>query len=477
MNVYFTIEKQMGVKYIWQDLRSVKRFHFGTILKREWTNSKMSVRGLLMIKIITAFLVSLLFISCSTHKVAPKPSEKAFEGEDIYIMFALRAEQIKDYKSAAALFEKLYDKADKKEYLYRSLKDALYAKEYNYVVQRVDELTEGSLDDGKLVRYKVMALVALKKLNAAKKLAMALADKTQNADDYLLASDVLIKKKEYDLAVKYLGSAYVQNYNEKILDKMAIILYVNLDRKKDAIAYLETHTRVNGCSKLICNRLIGFYSHENNLEGLLSVYKRLYSLEKDENIAQKIIQIYAYKRDYVQLINFLEESGADDDVLLQLYITGKNYDKAYKLAQKLFDKTGDVKYLGQNAIYEYESHLKNISKSVLQDVVKKLEEVVIQTQDPLYENYLGYILIDHDLDVKKGMKYIRNVLKNNPESAYYLDSLAWGYYKLGECKKAKKLFDKIVTMEGGDNKEVVKHVNAVKACVQKSHKKRKVKRK
>ncbi len=440
-------------------------------------NSKMSVRGLLMIKIIIALLVSLFFISCSAHKAVPKPSEKAFEGEDVYIMFALRAEQIKDYKSAAALFEKLYDKAHKKEYLYRSLKDALYAKEYTYVVQKVDALTEGSFDDAKLVRYKVMALVALGKLDLAKKLAMDLADTTQNADDYLLASDVLTKKKEYDLAVRYLDSAYIQNYNEKILDKMAIILYVNLNRKKDAIAYLETHTRVNGCSKIICNRLIGFYSHENNIDGLLSVYRRLYNIDKDENIAQKIIQIYAYKRDYVQLINFLEESGADDDVLLQLYITGKNYDKAYKLAQKLFDKTGDIKYLGQNAIYEYESNLENISQKVLHDVVKKLEEVVIQTKDPLYENYLGYILIDHDIDVKKGMKYIQNVLKNNPESAYYLDSLAWGYYKLGECKKAKKLFDKIVTMEGGDNKEVVKHINAVKDCVEKSHKKRKVKAK
>jgi len=430
-----------------------------------------------MIKIITALLVSLFFISCAAHKVAPKPNERVFEGEDVYILFALQAEQIQDYKSAATLFAKLYKKAHKKEYLYRSLKDALAAKEYDSVIQKVDALTDGSLEDAKLVRYKVMALVAQGELNTAKKLAMKLADKSQDAEDYLLASDVLIKKKEYNLALKYLNSAYVQNYNEKILDKMAIILYVNLDRKKDAIAYLETHSRINGCSKLICNRLAGFYSHDNNLDGLLSVYKRLYSMDKDENIAQKIIQIYAYKRDYVQLMNFLEESGANDDILLQLYITEKNYDKAYKLAQKLYDKSGDVKYLGQSAISEYESNLKNISAATLQNVVQKLEKVVAQTHDPMYENYLGYILIDHEVDVKKGMRYIKNVLKDNPESAYYLDSLAWGYYKLGECKRAKKLFDKIVTMKGGDNEEVVKHVNAVKSCVEKSYKNRKGKRK
>ena len=430
-----------------------------------------------MIKIFTIIFVTLFFIGCSTHPPAVKPSEKAFAGEDVYILFALRAEQIRDYKSAATLFEKLYDKSAKKEYLYRSLADDLYAKEYKKVLEKVDTLTKGSIDDAKLVRFKIIALVALSRLDEAKQLAITLANKTENADDYLLASDVFIKKKEYDIALKYLNSAYVQNYNEKILDKMAIILYVNLHRKKDAIAYLETHTRINGCSKLICNRLIGIYSNENNIDGLLSVYKRLYNLDKNANIAQKIIQIYAYKQDYIQLINFLEQSGEDDNVLLQLYITGKNYAEAAELAKKLYDESGDIVYLGENAIYEYESQVKNISKKTLQSVVEKLEKVVQQTHDPLYENYLGYILIDHDVDVKKGMKYIQNALKSNPESAYYLDSLAWGYYKLGECQRAKKIFDKVVTLEGGDDTEVVKHVNAVQKCLEKSNTTKKVRKK
>ncbi|SFV66261.1 FIG00545237: hypothetical protein [hydrothermal vent metagenome] len=429
-----------------------------------------------MIKIVALLLLFFGFVGCSTHHIPIKPSEKAFDGEDTYILFALHEEHIGNYKSAATLFEKLYEKSLKKEYLYRSLADDLKADEYKKVVARVDALSDNSLNDAKLVRYKIKALMKLSQLEKAKKLAVSLAKKTKDVNDYLLASDVYIKKKEYKMALKYLDSAYVQNYNEKILDKMAIILYVNLDRKKDAIAYLETYTRINGCSKLICKRLIGIYSHENNIEGLLSTYKRLYNVEKSDNIAQKIIQIYAYKRDYIKLINFLEESGADDDLLLQLYITGKNYDKAYKLANKLYEKSADVKYLGQSAVYEYESSENNISKKRVLDVVKKLEDVVIQTKDPLYENYLGYILIDKGIDVKKGMQYIKDVLKKSPDSAYYLDSLAWGYYKLGECKKAEKIFKKVATLEGGDNPEVIKHINAVKRCLNRSYKRKKVRK-
>jgi len=417
-------------------------------------------------------LILLIFTACATPQKKIKPNEQAFAGEDAYIMFALRAEQLRDYKGAALLFDKLYKKSSKEEYLYRALDNKLYAKEYTSVVEKVDALTHNSLENVKLIRLKIMALLALKRVDQAKTLAIKLANKTKEADDYLLTSNIYIKEKKFNMALKYLNSAYMKNYNEKILDKMAIILYVNLDRKKDAIAYLETHTRINGCSKLICNRLIGIYSNENNIDGLLSTYKRLYNVEKNEKIAKKIIQIYEYKRDYIQLTSFLEESGVNDDVLLQLYITGKNYEKAYKLADKLYAKSADINYLGQSAIYEYENSGKKVSEATLKNVIKKLENVAVQTQEALYYNYLGYILIDHDVDVKKGMEYVRKVLKENPKSAYYLDSLAWGYYKLGQCKEAKKIMDKVVTLEGGDNEEVIEHVNAIDKCLKKNYKKK-----
>ena len=431
-----------------------------------------------MIRIVLLVIVSLFFISCSTHPKPISPNEKAFEGEDLYIMLALNAELTKHYDVAARRFEELYEKSSKKEYLYRSLHNYLLAKENEKVIEKVDEITQGTFSDPTLVRLKIIALMEMGKLDYAKKLSIALAKKTQKADDYLLASDVYIKNQEFDVALKYLNSAYMKEYNEKILDKMAIILYVNLHRKKDAIAYLETHTRMHGCSQLICNRLIGIYSNENNFEGLLSVYKRLYNLKKDKSVAQKIIRIYAYKRDYVKLIDFLEETHADDTVLLELYMTGKNYAKASALAQKLYEKSGDIKYLGQSAIYEYEAHSKKMTKKLLASIVEKLTKVAKETDESLYLNYLGYILIDHDLDVQKGMYYIKKVLKTNPDSAFYLDSLAWGYYKLHQCAKAKKIMDRVVNMEGGDNPEVLLHVKRIEECYKKSleHKKGKKKR-
>jgi len=197
----------------------------------------------------------------------------------------------------------------------------------------------------------------------------------------------------------------------------------------------------------------------------LSVYLRLYSVDKSDEIAKKIIQIYSYKKEYIKLMNFLEDSKSDDKALFELYSFTKNYNKAYLLADNLYAKTGDLNYLGQSAIYEYESANDKNDKKLLKSVVEKLEKVVKTDNNPLYLNYLGYVLIDHNIDVKKGITYIKKVLLIQPNSSFYLDSLAWGYYKLGQCKKAKKIMNRVVTLEGGDDPEVKKHVRIIDKCV------------
>jgi predicted Zn-dependent protease len=417
-----------------------------------------------MYKIIIGIVITLFFVSCSS-KTNISPSKKVFEQEDTYIVFALEAERQGAYQTASEFFAKLYEKTTKKEYLYRELQDKMILRDFEDVIKKVDiEQEKLQKIDPNLLRFKVLALVHLKKLNEAKENAIKLAKLTSKSEDYILLADIYLKLKKYDLAVKYLEGAYSKNYDEKILDKISIILYLNLDRKKDAIAQLETHSRMFGCSDLICNRLLSFYSKENDVDGMLSVYKRVYELNKNEEVLKKIIQIYTYKKDFVALEKFLEKYNPDDEILLEVYIANQKLDKASKLSYKLYKETSDIDYLARGAIYEYES-TKNISKKQLYSIIKKLKKVIKKKPTGLYLNYLGYLLIDHQVDVKEGMKYIKMALKEKPNSAYYLDSLAWGYYKLGNCKKANKLFKKIVKLEGGDDKEIKKHIKVIDKCL------------
>ncbi|NPA60388.1 MAG: hypothetical protein GXO30_08045, partial [Epsilonproteobacteria bacterium] len=309
-----------------------------------------------MIKIFKIILITLLiflFNGCLSTPNTPKqisPSKKTFADEDSYILFALRAEELKDYTTASKMFTTLWNKSNKKEYLYRSFQDELLAHNYNDVLKRVEIYITKTPNDIKLLRIKTFALLGLKEYKKAKIVAIKLVKQTKSIDDHILIAEIYEKQNKYNQAVKYLDNIYKKDYNEKILDKLAVILYVKLNKKEDAIHYLQTHIKINSCSESICRRLLAFYANQNDVDGILSMYLRLYELKKSDEIAKRIIQIYNYKKEFLKLMTFLEKSSSNDEVLLQIYINFKNYKKASKLAQKLYEESGEIEKLGQSAI-------------------------------------------------------------------------------------------------------------------------------
>ena len=63
------------------------------------------------------------------------------------------------------------------------------------------------------------------------------------------------------------------------------------------------------------------------------------------------------------------------------------------------------------------------------------------------------------------MEYIEEALKLEPNSAYYLDSWAWGYYKLGSCEKAKEIMKEVKKLGGTENDEVKNHIDMIDKCI------------
>lgn len=412
----------------------------------------------------------LLFLGCSSHQeiaMVPKTKEKIFLNEDTYILLALRAEEIHDFKSSAEIFKKLYHFNHKKEYLYRSLQDLAVVKDFEGVVTEIDayEKEKNSLEDRTLLNYKVSALIELNRVSEAEPLALKLLDGEFNVENYIVVATLYVKLKKPQKALHYLEIAYKKNYDERALEKLSLLLYTELDRKKEAIDIVEKHLSVYGNSLIPLERLLFIYSSEKDMDGLLSTLLRIDKIKKIKEYEQKIVQIYNYKREYVKLMYFLEESGADDVRLLQLYKRSKAYKKASILADRLYQESGTVDFLAQSAIYEYEGAKSKENKKLLESVLKKLERTVEIQRDPLYLNYLGYLLIDHKIDIKKGIEYVNEALNKKPNSAYYLDSLAWGYYMLGDCKKAKSVIDKAYELDTTKNEEVALHLREIDRCL------------
>ena len=55
---------------------------------------------------------------------------------------------------------------------------------------------------------------------------------------------------------------------------------------------------------------------------------------------------------------------------------------------------------------------------------------------PQVLNYLGYSLIEKNSNLDEALDMIERAVKESPDSGYIVDSLGWGYYKLGQYEKA-----------------------------------------
>ena len=161
--------------------------------------------------------------------------------------------------------------------------------------------------------------------------------------------------------------------------------------------------------------LLSFYEKLNQKEKLISLLKNMFFYYKNSENQfllnkTKILFIQYVARDDISIaIDFLEENHEEDENLLNLYKISNQPEKAYELLNRLYVKTDNLDYLAQQAIFEFE--MTNDKESVLTDVISKFEKVLETTSNHIYENYLAYILIDFDIDVKKGLILVKKALE------------------------------------------------------------------
>jgi Tfp pilus assembly protein PilF len=63
------------------------------------------------------------------------------------------------------------------------------------------------------------------------------------------------------------------------------------------------------------------------------------------------------------------------------------------------------------------------------------------TDAKLYNN-MGFLLVDHEVDMERGITLLEKAVEKRPKHPDFLDSLAWGYYKLGRLEEARDLLRK-----------------------------------
>ncbi len=423
------------------------------------------------------FFFVLLTIAIGLHAAAkpkastPKTSNKAIEiSDEAYALAALDAQMRQKMELASQYYETLYQKSGKKEYLYQSLRMMEMGNNTEKFSRATYEALGKNPEDVMLKRFAIISLIKNGKYSQAAQESLLLSNATKASADYTLLADAYLKMSEYQGGYSALKKAYDLTYNEEMADRLSLIQYAHLGQKKEAISFLKSHIEAHGNSKILGKRLGSFYADSGELDNAALMYEQTYDLTIDPLVAQEAIKIYAYQQNIPKLNALLEKSGVNDPALLELYIRDKQFEKASLLAKKLYKQDPNPLYLAQSAIFAYEAATNKNDPLLLKEVVDGLKRANSELESPLYANYLGYLMIDHDLNVDEGMAYVKKALDAQPDSPFYLDSLAWGHYKKGECVEALRLMKQVEAMIGSDEDEVKEHLKAVEKCKTKEKK-------
>lgn len=387
--------------------------------------------------------------------------------EDEWIIRAIFLEEEHQFKESSKYYAKLYDATQRDEYLLKEMNTAHFAGIRPKHIDNLKAYAQKYPNNLQAKRLLLSFYLKEKKFTQAKTIGKDLTEHSSQAIDFELAANPYIFTGQYEESLTYLKEAYNKTLNEDILLKIVTIKINYLNQIDDAIQMLEEHRVKQGCSEKICLQLIGIYSQQRKVNKLIPIYKDLYQSTKKEAYIEKVIEIYLVNQDLDTAIRYLESDHKSDTILYSLYMEKKNYLKAYNLTKNLIKKTHNPKWYAESAISFYESLNNKNDKVQLQKVVQNFEKAFsLGVENPVYLNYYGYTLIDKEIDIEKGLKIVNKALSQEPENTYFLDSLAWGYYKKNDCKVAYPTMKKVVEIEGLNEEEIIEHWNAINSKCQ-----------
>lgn len=431
---------------------------------------KKSLVFCLLLSIFTGCSVKDTTLDNKDKQIVFKKVElKNFDLEDLFIMYAIESENQRMYYNAKELYLNLFENTNNYEYLVKHLTLATQLKEFSLVKDNASKyMMEDIKEEEIILRLYTFSLFKLQEKEKSILNAEKLISKYKNDINYELLGSIYLEDKNFLKAYEAFSNAFLINNSSNTLLTLTNIQFFSLQQKEEAIKKLENYIEQNEYNFNLSLQLLTFYEKDESKQRLTNLLKRMFVFYKNSdnqlllNKTKTLFLKYLVNDDVNLLISFWEENGEEDDILLNLYGMTNQSSKAYKLLNKLYVNSDNMDYLAQQAILEFE--MAQDKKTVLNEVISKFEKVLETLDNHVYQNYLAYILIDFDLDVKKGLILVSKALEKDPSNVAYIDTLAWGEYKMNNCKSAYYYMKQVVDEIGLEDEEIKLHWEKIKEC-------------
>ena len=353
------------------------------------------------------------------------------------------------------------------------------------------------------------ALVAAGETDAAAKIfGEIVSSDPQDAQSLIREADIQRQQGHYEQALTTLKKAgglvsknLELNYNEALV-------YDSLGRYDDAIKALKEalafseqpdgkyDEQSRGNRVLFLDRLAIVYREDNKTEDAVSTYKQMAALGGDDiqvRASDGVIQAY---RDAHQWANALKaaadaakamptnrdvqltyasqlgDAGKLDEAikLANAQLSGKpngtaedravyftiadinSRAKRWKEASLALDKVDALSAKPEDKVflYSYKANVADKQKMFDEAEAEYRKGLAIDPESASIQNDYGYMLVDRGIRLDEAVAMLKKAVAYDPQNGAYLDSLAWGYYKLGQYALAEDYEQKAAARTGND---------------------------
>jgi len=200
-------------------------------------------------------------------------------------------------------------------------------------------------------------------------------------------------------------------------------------------------------------------SWDKALEEFLSTDAAILNYDEKMELAYYLGLCYTKLEHYEEALTFLEQVVTSNHDILRVFQCRMTLAYIYVITKRVKMAEYELRRLQSSGLESpllyntlaYAAWLQKQHKNAIEFYEKALE---IDSDNATAMNSMGYILADTGMDVMRALRLCRRAVDTKPQSAAYLDSLGWAYYKSGEVLEARTWLRRALDI--APNEEVIK---------------------
>lgn len=405
--------------------------------------------------------LTMIFALEDSPKIKQFKAQSSGFNEDKYILEALDAIDSKDDKKALESYKILYQNTKKIEYLKEQIFALMRLENHKDALAKIKEFEAIIPNDLDILKAKAYLVRGdLEATIAIWRRILQLEDSVFNNS---FIATLYYAKKDFENARAHLIRAYQLDGNDETL---LVLASLDLERKKfgDSLPLIKAHFK-DELNERFALLLLNIASKINKLDEIEPLFAYYFAKKQSKINATNLAKLYYEKKDYGKVIDLAKKFDFDKALLIDIYLAQKDYKNAKIEAQKAYNRTKDSYYLGIMAIVDFEAQDAEGKAKIAPQVIESLKRALKDEPNHIFYNYVGYLMIDYDINVAEGVGFVEQALRAAPENPAYLDSLAWGHFKSNKCEQAKAVMEKIPRDILLKEREMVEHLEAIDKCV------------